>query len=221
MTLEANLRTKLNAAEALRLLTQAGAKVRTKLNAMTPAARAEFFMAIEEARAALDVPMARLCAEAYVSAPHYERLVRVGGKGVTSRLITTLHRGLKTLQANVARELPRDMPPAMLTAAYRGCLAAVIEAFAVEATADAVLKMLARKGEFPADAAWSRASRTRRLAIYLASTELGLRGHQIALITGLSPAAVSIALGKVEDAMDDAGFEASMQKAAEAVRGRA
>jgi hypothetical protein len=214
---DANVRTKLNAPGSLRALQRDGAKVRTKLNAMPPADRADLFMQIDRARADLGASMGRLCVEACVSSQHYERLRRAQGRGVTARLITTLHRALRTLHAGEIRNVAAHFEPRLIAAAYRGCLAAALEAFAPDMTAAEALRLLARRGEYPGDGLWRKASQARRYALYLASTELGLRGSHLALVTGLTPAAVSISLGKVEDRMDEPDFERAMQVAAAAL----
>lgn len=211
---------KLNADDPLRLATQAGARLRGKLSAMTPAARADFFMLIDAARANLQVTPARLCAEASVSRQHYSNLHVAKGRGVSARLLLTLLRALKTTRAGLARGVEDTVEPRVIRAAYHGCVSAVIVPFAVAMTADGALTILRRRSYSPGDANWLQACQIRRLALYLASTELGLRGGQLALIAGLTPAAVSIALGKIEDAMDDPHFEAAMEKAAQTVRGR-
>jgi len=231
-THDANVRTKLNAtgkiplassAQApavvenplLRGLIQSGSKMRTKLSAMLPASRAELFMAIESERARLNINLRRLAMEAGVSQPHYERLVRMAGRGITARFLIASLRGLKSVRPGADMRQAEDLSVAR--AAYAGCLAAAAAAWQTDVKM--VELLLKRRGEFPGDAAWRLASKVRAAALYLASTELQIGGRALAALTGLTPAAVSYALNRVETQRDEETFEAAIEKAAQQVRG--
>ena len=229
---DANLRTKLSVTGAggtlraangpagdenalLRGLIKSGAKLRTKLSAMLPAERAAVLMAIEAERIAMQVPRARFALEAGVSAPHFERLVRAAGRGVTTRFLMALMRGVKAVKAQDAAAAPVDIAAART--AYAACLAAAARAFKTDV--GMVELLLKRRGEHPADAAWRLASKVRALALYLASTTVGIRGFMLAALTGLTPAAVSLSLNRIEELRDDDAYEATIEQAAQQVRG--
>lgn len=215
---EANRIRKLSAdVSPLRYASRAGRHLRVKLGGLTPAGRANFFVALDVTRADIDVTRAALCAEAGVSQPHYYTLVAAAGAGVSARYLTSLVRALRTLQSGAERGLPADTTLPVLQAAWRGCLSAACTRYGLDT--DAAAAQLARPGEFPADANWRAASRARALAMYLASTELGLRGAQIAHITSVTPAAVHYQLAKCEDARDDAAFDAAVEAAAATIGG--
>lgn len=200
---------------------KAGSKLRGNLSAMLPVDRAGLLIAVEAARIALggEVTVAALCLEAGISAPHYAALIRNGATKVSPRFLAQAVRGIKTFYADRSR--PPKTTLAMMRAAYQGCLAAacMVNPAPHDLTAEEVLRQLARRGEFPSDTLWRSASLIRAVAIYLASTEVGLRTGQIAAIVKLSPAAVSMTLGKIEQRRDDAVFDALIEKAAEQVRG--
>jgi hypothetical protein len=152
-----------------------------------------------------------LCLTAGVSAPHYGRLKRAHGTGVTARLLIALLRGLKSVRAGFSDKRPKDL--AMMNAAYAGCLSAAAAATGVEP--EVVTLQLRRQGEYPGDAAWRAASKARAVALYLASTEVGISGAMLASLARLSPAAVSYALNRVEELRENESFDAALDKAAQ------
>lgn len=217
---DANVRTKLSGPPPvdaqLRAAIQSGAKVRTNLSAALPIERAALFMAIDAERVRLDIPMAALALAGGVSPPHYERLRRKAGHGVTARYLVAVLRGLRSVRAaDTSKKRPKDL--SMARAAYVGCLAAAARAHGL--ALDVVEAQLKRKGEFTGDAAWREASKARASALYLASVEVGVPGGMLATLVGLSPAAVSLALNRVEDRRDEPDFDKAIEQAAEQVRG--
>ncbi len=64
------------------------------------------------------------------------------------------------------------------------------------------------------DPAWMRAARIRRAAVYLCNTVYGMPQAVLARVTGLSPAAVSLACGDVERARDELAVERTLEELA-------
>lgn len=217
MSRDANCATKLNAPDYVQMATRLGARLRPRLQTMTPAERAAVFRQIDAARIALAVTETRLCAEARVSRRHYVNLVAQNGEKATARCLLQLLRALRSVRAMLRNGEYYDNP-VVLRAAYRGCLSAAHQTLPCDLSLEEIDTYLSRRGEFPANANWRAATRLRAVAMYLASTELGAKGTQLAALTGLTPAAVSIALGKIEAARDDAQFDAGLERAAALVR---
>jgi hypothetical protein len=195
-------------------LIRAGSKLRRKLNAMLPADRARLFMAIEAERFTLNISRARLAVEAGVNHAWLGNVVRARGANVSPRMIVALLRALKTLRATERR----PPHPGLVTAAYGACLAAACHTFAGDL--GATRAQLKRPGSPTEDPDWMAAAQMRRIALYLASTELGIRGSELAAATRLTGAAVSIALNRIESERDDDAFDAACDRAAEMVRGK-
>jgi DNA-binding XRE family transcriptional regulator len=111
---------------------------------------------------------------------------------------------------------PDGMRVKLILATWGGFLAQVAPHFGV--TSD---DCHARGGAFRSfDKKTHAASRARNAAMYLTSIALDLRQHELAKAFNVSRAAVCLALRQVEDAREDAGFDAMMMKAQRAVTGR-
>lgn len=70
-----------------------------------------------------------------------------------------------------------------------------------------VLRQLARPGRPNIDAHWRQAAYARQLAMYLANTAHNVPQRRLADVTGLTPAAVCLALRSIEDVREVAQFD--------------
>jgi transcriptional regulator with XRE-family HTH domain len=80
-------------------------------------------------------------------------------------------------------------------------------------------RLLARPGEQTADPLWRKASDLRAVAMYLLSIACNVPQAVIARAVGLTPAAVSLALTKIEARRDDARFDAELARIEQIIRG--
>jgi transcriptional regulator with XRE-family HTH domain len=72
-----------------------------------------------------------------------------------------------------------------------------------------------------ASAEWRQAAQVRELAVYCVVTELNLGGAKVARAIGVTRAAVSLMLRRVEDARDDPTLSEMIEQAAALISGRA
>lgn len=70
-----------------------------------------------------------------------------------------------------------------------------------------VLRQLARPGRPNIDSQWRAATYARQLAMYLANTAHNVPQRRLADVTGLTPAAVCLALRSIEDVREVATFD--------------
>lgn len=170
---------------------------------------------IDRRRRDRGLTIGRLCAAAGLRRETYHAAVK--GVGVTRpRTLRKLSAALDALAAN-RTPITIDVVTSLTATSFRAffnaaCLRLRIRP--VEARAE-----LDKPGERAADPAWHKASRARGIALYLTNTAQGVRQGDLARLTGLTPAAVSIAIAKVSDALDGR-FEAMLDKIEQEVTGK-
>lgn len=145
---------------------------------------------IERRRRQLGLSQSRLATLAGVSASHYY--------DIAARRSEPRKTTIAKLKVALARHEKGD-PPAGPLLIYRLCLAVVCQADGVP-LAEVLAQDPGRKATF--DPVWKRAADLRARALYLAHTYCGLPQAQLATAAGLTSAAVSLAMGRVEDACE-------------------
>lgn len=168
--------------------------------------------ALDRRRAALGVSRRALAAEAGMSergVAYLARGERVGADATLARLKRALDR-LDAGRGAAAGVLA----PEVVLAIFNGFLLSACTAFRVSADlARAIDPATAPRGA-TADEATRRAHRARAVALYLSNVQAGLTQSQLAKALGIDKAAVSRALNRLEDAREEEGFEALVQRAA-------
>lgn len=134
--------------------------------------------------------------------------------GITDRTYANYRAGARTLRPATARALWRALqmagapsetgPDEHTRRHYRLVLALLAERHGV-ALPDVERHDPARRATNDPD--WMRAARLRRLAVYLCNTAFALPQAELARVTGLSPAAVSLACADIEQERDEPATE--------------
>lgn len=164
---------------------------------------------------ALRVSHRDLCQRARVDVDTWWRLRR----GERPPRPSTL-RKLRQALADIGREHKRraHWEAATLTScAYAGVLAVVCAAKGKNFLA--VQRELARTGENAADKRWRAASELRAAAIYLLNTAGNVPPGLIARAVGITPAAVSLLLNRIEERRERASFDALLTTIEQTIRG--
>jgi hypothetical protein len=155
--------------------------------------------AIERQRAEIGLTQVELCWNARISRQTYERLL--AGRGPFRRsTLMRLRRALARGRAGLA--LADDLVTRCL---YNATLAAVCGHFGYDFTLIKAQRPWPVQSSMPE---WLRAADARRIAIYLVNTGAGVRQMELARVCAMTPAAISIACGQVEDAREDAQVDA-------------
>lgn len=113
---------------------------------------------------------------------------------------------------------PADALMLQLTKATYGATLALLAGLQKQDLREVRLQF-ARGGEHAADKKWLAASRVRALALYLVNTALNVEQNYLARAAGITPAAVCLALRRVEDRRDDPKIKALIALAEKIVRG--
>ncbi|WP_062203524.1 helix-turn-helix domain-containing protein [Aureimonas sp. AU12] len=158
------------------------------MNAQSP------LFAIEAKRLAAGISREQLASAAGMSLRHYDRLV-IGDRG-TPRA-STLGK-LRTALARLGRvQGAQDDMTRLVGSLFNAALALICQREGVEPSE--VLRH-APSRRATADPAWLAAARLRQRAIALVNQGLDLPQSELARALGLTPAAISLAMGAVEDA---------------------
>ncbi|WP_281932149.1 helix-turn-helix domain-containing protein [Roseibium album] len=145
---------------------------------------------IERRRRQLGISKSRLAALAEVSRQHYLEIAErrtIPRQATIAKLKLALTRHEKQIGSSV---------PVLI---YRLCLLYVCQAEHV-ALADVLAQKPSRRATFDPD--WKMSADARGKALYIAHTVCGLPQRQLAEAAGMTPAAVSLAMGRVEDACE-------------------
>ncbi|TYC51637.1 hypothetical protein FMN50_20365 [Rhodobacterales bacterium] len=148
------------------------------------------FWQIERKRRQLGLSANKLTTLAGINSNHYSDLV-ARKKHPRADTIAKLKIALSRHERGEATTLP-----AMI---YRLCLLSVCMSEGVKIE-DVLSQEPSRRATF--DPVWKRAADLRAKALYIAHTVCGVPQKQLAAATGLTPAAVSLAMGRVEDACE-------------------
>lgn len=154
---------------------------------------------IERRRVAARVSINELIAAAGIRQAETYRQIRKGRRARPSTLKRLLA-GLNAI-ARHRKPVPRDVVAELTHITYQKFFDVTARRFQMKP--QAAREQLAKRGEHSADPAWIKASRIRAIALYLTNTGVGVRGGDLARITKLSPAAVSIALRRIGDEAED------------------
>lgn len=110
----------------------------------------------------------------------------------------------KLKSALAARQRHDHLGAGMMRASYRAAL--IVAALLLGLDPDQVLASPAAANR-PANRAWRQAAMARRLALYGCNVGLGMSQSEAARAAGLTRAAVSLGIKKIEDLRDDAQFD--------------
>lgn len=145
---------------------------------------------IEKRRRELNLSKAKLASLAGISGSHYSDLV---GRKHEPRRAT-----IAKLKTALARHAKGEKPntPSLI---YRLCLVAVCQAENV-AVSEVLAQEPSRRATF--DPVWKQAADIRGQALYLAHVFCGVPQAQLAAAAGLTNAAVSLAMNRIEDACE-------------------
>ncbi|WP_082655878.1 helix-turn-helix domain-containing protein [Aureimonas sp. D3] len=177
------------------------------MNAASP------LFAIEAKRIAAGLSIEQLAATAGMAASGYRRAIA----GESSPRPVTLGK-LRTALARLTRiQSAHDDMSRLVVATFHAALALICAREGV-ATGDVLRHDPARRAT--SDAAWLRAARLRQRAIALVNQGLDLPQSELARALGVTPAAVSLAMGAVEDARhDDPQLDRDMDELERLLRG--
>lgn len=142
---------------------------------------------IERRRRELGLSQDRLAGFAGISPGHYRTIIK---REHAPRRAT-----IAKLKIALAR-FEKGEAPKFPSLVYRLCLAVVCQSAGV-AIDDVLTQVPSRRATFDPD--WLRASKLRERALYLAHAYCGIPQAQLASAAGLTNAAVSLAMGRVED----------------------
>ena len=171
------------------------------------------FPEIDAARRRAKLSARELCARAGVHCYVYYR-ARLGQTRPRASTLARLRTGLERGAPKLSKRNDAD---AVIRATFRGWCAY----FAVRLGID-VAKTLGSDPKLRANASleWRQAARARELSVYCTVTELDLPGARVARAIGVTRAAVSLMLRRVEDTRDDPAIEAMVEEAARLMSGR-
>lgn len=147
---------------------------------------------IEARRRALSIPKATLAAEAGTSRSHYDRLI--AGHRVNPAVAARFQRALTRIG-----RIGAGAPPAA-DLIYRLCVVLMAAEGNVDPR-DVLQQDPSRRAT--SDPQWMKAALVRSLGIYAANVLCGLSQVDLAKVSGMTPAAVSLALRRVEDYLED------------------
>jgi transcriptional regulator with XRE-family HTH domain len=179
----------------------------------TAAARIE---AVERMRSAFNLSLEDLAGRAGVSRQWYSRLLVHpfrASETMLVRLEEAVRGAVGSIELAETRELERTRAAAAI---YGGFLVAVCRELDVDP--DQVRLQDPRRGA-TADVQWRRYARARQLAMYLANTVCDIPQRRIARIVNLTAAAVSLALGRVEDLREDPATDEMLSRVARQITG--
>lgn len=128
--------------------------------------------------------------------------------------VSSLRLALDRLIKN--REVDVSSQSALINMAIRIAIALICEARGIDAAPIQNSNPAKRATQSPE---WLEASVIRRDAWALVSNSFGVSGSDLARAAGVSKAAISLALGKVEDARDDKDFDREMERLERALTG--
>jgi len=171
------------------------------------------FLMMEDKRKSLNITQEILERRAGLSNGYYSRLLygrRQGSAEVMRRLQMALNRLAAGQYGGMDALLQKDQ------AIIKLAIALICEAQGLEAAA-----VQGQRPEMRAtgSALWLRAARVRGEAWSLVNGVFGLRGVEIAKAAGVSKAAVSVALRKVEERREDGAYDAQMTRLERAILG--
>jgi transcriptional regulator with XRE-family HTH domain len=171
------------------------------------------FQEIDARRKAKGIPAPVLCERAGIDYSTYHR----GMRSTRQPRAATLAKLAAALDRDCLPTPARSTDAALILATYRGWAAW----FAAQTGIDAA-GALASDPRLRANASpqWRRAAQVRELAVYCTVTELDLGGARVARAIGVTRAAVSLMLRRVEDARDDPSVDAMVEAAARLISGR-
>lgn len=153
-----------------------------------------------------------LCRRAKIAYSTYFR-ASTSGKRPRSR---TLKRWQDALNARTTTR-PRPDEPVLILSTFRGWAAH----FAGKLGVDPATALASDPGlRANSDPAWRKAAQVRELAAYCTVTELDLGAARVARAIGVTRAAVSLMLRRVEDQRDDPTVEEMVEAAARLISGR-
>lgn len=145
---------------------------------------------IERRRRQLGLSANKLAALAGVNQSHYYRIIK--------REYDPRRDTVAKLKTALAR-FEKGEPPKFPLLVYRLCLGLVCQAEGVP-VAEVLASDPGRRATF--DPVWKRAADLRGRALYVAHAYCGIPQAQLAAAAGLTNAAVSLAMGRVEDACE-------------------
>jgi len=157
--------------------------------------------ALDRSRARVDLSHAELCRRA----------------GIKDKTWADLRAGRRTARAGTIRNLKSTIIHAGGPIRHRRVVAPIYSTILALVCAECGYDLAAVRGQahYPArtsDAGWVRAADARGLAIYLTNCGIGVRQSEIAKMLEMTPAAISIAVARVEDERDDTGFDALLTR---------
>lgn len=168
--------------------------------------------ALDQRRAAIGASRAAWAAEASVSERNLIRIAR-GLHVPPDATLARLKRALDRLDAGRGAA-SGVLAPEVVRSIFNGFLLSACAAFGVPAEIALALDPATAPRGATADEATRRAHRARAVALYLANVQAGLSQSQLAKALRIDKAAVSRALTRLEDAREEDGFEALVQRAA-------
>lgn len=170
------------------------------------------FEEIDAQRRRIGVSVPELCRRAKVNYSTWWRAT-TGRKSPRPSTLVRLRRGLN---APASPRRPRDNATLILTT-FRGYAAH----FAILLGADPAIALASEPGKRSnASPAWRLAAEVRELAVYCTVVELDLRGAPVARAIGVTKAAVSQMLRRVEDDRSDPKVDAMVEAAGRLISGR-
>jgi hypothetical protein len=170
---------------------------------------------IDRRRRAAGVSVRKLCAVAGVGREQWYDAM--GGIARTRK--GTIARLAAALEMIAAHRTPvaRDVVSSLTATAYRTFFNAAC--LRLRVNPEAAREALDLPGERAADATWRKASRARAIALHLVNTANGVRQSDLARLTGLTPAAISIAIARISDEREGR-FETMLDKIERDVTGK-
>jgi len=176
----------------------------------------ETFQDVEAARRRAGMTVNAMCHAAGVGAHLYYR----ARSGRTVPTPKTLERWRRALVGGPAAKRLSGAPvnSTLLRATYRGYVAALAPEMGTAAP-----EVLASDPGLRAnsDPAWALAARVRALAVYCVVVEFDMPAARVAAAIGITRAAASAILKRVEDLRDEAGVDALVDRVGKLISGRA
>lgn len=168
---------------------------------------------IEVMRQKVGVTREALERTAMIAGRHYTHLL-AGRYSPRRGTVNALHLALDRLKKN--RNADVSSQSVLINMAIRFAIALICEARGIDAAPIQNSNPAKRATQSPE---WLEASLVRRDAWALVSNAFGVSGSDLARAAGVSKAAISLALGKVEDARDDKDFDREMERLERALTG--
>lgn len=174
-------------------------------------AQAAVFRSLETRRSGLGVTALEWSRAAAVGRSTIYRL-QAGEAPVMPSTLAKLKRGLDVIEAG--RTLPPTYSREAVKALLAGLQLAACHALGVSPDIAISLDPATGRRGAAADEATRLAHRARHVAIYVANVQVGISQAAIASALDIDKAAISRAIGQLEDAREDGDFDAAVQRAA-------